>query len=531
MFKEIKKRFLKKVRVRNIIGFVIMLTSSLVVMCLIGYIKPSEASFEALKAYNKMLRATSFGESLLYSDNTTGRIVWNEAPFMESLLNMFELTKDMQYLKIFIKHADHVLQARDDQAGRLDYARRLRKGWQVGSYYTLGIPVTIPDDKGRPSLEVQAIHVNGNNYTIVEILREDNEHFTIVVRNDFRCNEPSEVRFENLTLRSVEKVVNAGLSPQSWVYVRVVGDAPPRQGHYPLRETYRVVIHELHTPIIGIPFLKCANLVFRSPELSLYQSKANEYVKAFEESFKDYAGSWREDEEGGYFVFEPSARFWASGLTVPYNGLSANGRFLLWLWRSTGNTDYLLKTIALARKVREGITFLPDGTMTMPYWVKGSLPYRGWKSDGGELLNGVYKEIKSDRRTEDLSHFSLTLRFMFEAWQMGVIFKEDDLKAVARTFTERLWKPVHNKTEELCVADWRKGFYLAKDLDGNERAYDYAVASFALLSRWEPTILIRGLEVYKARYKDASCLNVDYLYGEVMLGWSILGLLEKETKI
>jgi len=223
-------------------------------------------------------------------------------------------------------------------------------------------------------------------------------------------------------------------------------------------------------------------------------------------------------------VFEPGGKYWASGLPVPYNGLSANGRFLLWLWRVTGNIIYLEKATALARKVRAGMTFLSDGTMTMPYWVWDSLPYTGWEGLSADPVNGLYTRCEPDPATEDVSHFSLTLRFMVEAWQVGVVFQEDDLKAVARTFTEHLWKPSTAKAEELCDSDWRRGFYLAHNLDGNSMAYDYAIATFVLLSRWEPSILDCGLEVYETRYKDADCIDIDYLYGEVMLGWSVLAL-------
>jgi len=479
---------------------------------------------EVREVYDDLLKATSFGESLLYNDNLTGRIVWNEAQFMESLINMYEVTKDRQYLEIFVEHADHVLQMRDDHAGRTDYAGRLRPGWQTGAYYTLGVPVITPDEQGHPSLEIQGIHRAGNNYTVVEIAEEDGGYFTLLVRNNFRRSEPLEVRFEGLTLENVEEKVNTNLSPNSWIHIRVVGSAPPSSGVWALKETYRMVIHELHTPIIGIPFLRFADLVFRSPELVIYRPKAEKYVQAFEESFRDYANSWREDTEGGYFVFEPGGKFWASGLPVPYNGLSANGRFLLWLYRVTGNTDYLQKAAALAQKVRAGMTFLPDGTMTMPYWIKESLPYTGWEDRNSDPVNGLYVRADPDRATEDVSHFSLTLRFMVEAWQMGVVFQDDDLKAVARTFVERLWKPSNAKVEELCDSDWRKGFFLAHNLDGNGRAYDYAIATFVLLSRWEPTMLARALKVYKARYKDVDCIDIDYLYGEVMLGWSVLAL-------
>ena len=474
------------------------------------------------KNYDALLRATSFGEAILYSDNLTGRIVWNEAQFMESLLNMYELTGDTHYLERFVEHADHVLQARDDFAGRPDSAGQLRPGWQTGGYYTLGVPRILPDGQGNPSLEVQGIHRAGNDHTTIEIIQEDDEHFTLVVQNNFRRNEPLEVVFRGLTLETAEGVVNADLSPDSWVRVRVAGTSLPVSGMWPLTETYRMVLHELHTPIICAPFLRFADLVFRRSGLASYRERAHEYIDACEESFRDYSGSYREDEEGGFFLFEPGGKYWASGLPVPYNGLSANGRFLLWLYRVTGNTDYLERAAALARKVRAGMTFLPDGTMTMPYWVRDSLPYTGWEGRYSDPVNGLYVRADPDRATEDVSHFSLTLHFMVEAQQMGVVFQDDDLRAVARTFVERLWKPPDDEGIDLCNPDWRKGFFLAHNLDGNGKAYDYAIATFTLLSDWEPSILNYGLEVYEARYKDVNCVDIDYLYGEVMLGWSIL---------
>jgi len=466
------------------------------------------SSYEkAKKVYDDLLNSTGSGDALLYSDNLNGRIVWNEVYFMESLLNMYEATSDPRYLDIYIKHADHVLSIRDDHAGRLDYAGRLRPGWQMASYYTLGVPVIIPDKEGNPSLEVQAVHRAGNDHTLVEILPYEGQQFTIVVRNDFRRSEPLEVVFEDLTIETVENVVNANLTPDSWIRVRVIGKAPPVWGIWQLNETYRMVLHELHTPIIGTPFLRFSDIVFREKSLAKYMQKAEEYVHAFEESARDYESSWRQDQDGGFFIFEPGGKYWASGLEVPYNALSANGRFFLLLYRTTGDLRYLEKAHALARKVRAGMVFHPDGTMTMSYWVVGSLPYTGWKNRTVDTVNGLYPECAPDQATEDVSHFTLTLRFMVEAWQMGVVFEDEDLKAVARTFSERLWKPTPAAADELCDPDWRKGFYLAHNLDGNSHAYDYAAATFALLSHWDATILNRAFEVYTSRYCDITCVD------------------------
>ena len=75
------------------------------------------SSCEVQTIYDHLLAATSFGQDLLYEDNLTGRIVWNEAQFMESLVNMYEATHNRRYLEIFLEHAEHVLQVRDDHAG------------------------------------------------------------------------------------------------------------------------------------------------------------------------------------------------------------------------------------------------------------------------------------------------------------------------------------------------------------------------------------------------------------------------------
>ena len=479
----------------------------------------------AKDAYDELLNATKSERSILYSDNLQGRIVWNEAQFLESLVNMYKGTGDLKYLSIFCEHADHILQGRDDHASRPDYAGMLRPGWQTGAYYTLGIPVTVPDDLGNPTLEVQGIHIDGNNCTVVEIHADDAEHFSIVVSNDFRRDKPLVVKFEGLTIETAEKIVNADLSPDSLVRVHVVGSRSPIPGTWPLNETYQMIIHEPHTPIIGVPFLRFADLVFSEDRLASYRDKADEYVSAFEESANDYLNrSYRYDEDGGFFVFEPDGRFWASGLAVPNSGLSANGRFFLWLYRTTGDMRYLELASALAKKVRTSMVFSLDGNMTMPYWPRDSLQNTGWKNQTSDPINGLYSQSAPKNGTEDVSHFSQTLRFMVEAWQMGVVFQDADLKAVAQTFSDRLWKPSSTEDVKICEPDWRRGFYLAHNLDGKGRAYDYSISSFALLSHWDPSILRRAETVYGTRYKDADCLDIDYLYGEVMLGLSILAL-------
>ena len=483
-----------------------------------------EPDRDAKKIYNDLLQKTNQGKSLLYNDNLMGRIVWNEAQFMESLLNMYEACKDERYLEIFCEHAEHILKIRDDHANRSDYNGRNRPGWQTGSYYTLGVPLMIPDKFGNPALEIQGVHKNGNENTRVQIFIENNKNFSIQVRNDFRKKQPIIVNFKNLTLETAESIINSNLSPDNWIKARVIGNTTPIEGIFSLNSTYKMVMHELHTPIIGIPFLKFAYLVNNTQSLNQYQIQAMRYINSFEESSFDYEQSWHNDSDRGFYVFEPGGKYWASSLPIPYNALSANGLYYLMLYKVTGKEQYLKRTTVLAQEIREGITFYDNGTMNMPYWKIYSPPYNGLEMGNDVPINGLYYKIAPDKASEDISHFSLTLRFMIEAWKMGIVFQENDLKAVAKTFSEKIWKPTHIPTENLCDSDPSKGFFLSHNLEGKGNAYDYAINNYLFLKRWDSKIVNRFWEVYENRYLKSVCFDIDYLYGEVMLGWSQLYL-------
>jgi hypothetical protein len=481
-------------------------------------------------------------QSLLYNDNLSGRIVWNEQYFMESFINMYEATKDKRYIEIFVRHADHVLSVRDDAARSLDFMGRMRPGWQTGGYYTLGIPRVIKDIEGIPSLEIRAIHKAGNGNTSIEITEGSGQDFNMVIYNDFRADKRVVQKFDNLHMDIVESLVNESLSPESWIHVKKMGLTPPSPGIYHLEETCRMVLHELHTPLIGIPFLRFAALVFEETELQVYNEKATAYVAAFEESYRDYKSSWREDKDGGYFVFEPGGCYWASGLPVPYNGLSANGRFLLWLYMVTGKMEYLEKSVKLAQKIRAGMKILPDGTLVMPYWY--GLPFSGWQDKSTNPVNDIYIKGKAYNGPEDVSHFGLTLQYMVDAYKMGVIFDDNVMIAASNTFLKRIWKlagekeevkwgrDVYNifleRFEKTGVGYKKKGpknsGYLAHDITGRGQATNYASWIFTRLGKWNAAIEVKVLKAYYPLFLDFDEIDRDYEYGAFLLGLSMFAL-------
>jgi len=453
-----------------------------------------------------------------YPDNHRGRIAWNTSYFLDSLLNMFLYTRDTSYLDIFVRHATAVMRVRDDHADKTDFTGRARPGWQTDAYYTLGQPYILMDMQGHPSLRVQSVHISGNNHTSVRIEAEDNVRFSIEVRNDFRRSIPAVVRYEGLTMDTVESVVNAHISPRSWIRVQKIGDEPPAPGVYPLQETYVAVLHSEHTPGISIPFARFAAIVHKF-SLTQYQPVATQFLHDVQESYQDYQYLWREDEQGGYFVFDPRTPIWCAGFPVPYNALALHGRFLAWLFVATGKPEYGYRAQALARKILAGMDIKPDGRLYMPYWY--GRPFRGWLRPEDGPSHGLYIEGPPFNASEDTSHFTLTLQFLLDAYNLGLLEERQWAYAASQTFTDVL-------VSEACRD---KGGNLTHSLEGNGCMAGYPAGIYARLARFQPEVWSTSWKIYREAYSAPEYIDPDYEYGYVMLGWSWLALQHAPTHV
>ncbi len=443
-----------------------------------------------------------------YSDNHQGRIAWNTAYFLDSLLNMFLVTGDTHYLDIFVAYGDEVLRSRDDMAGRIDFAGRSRPGWQADAYYTLSQPYVLPSITGKAALHVQGIHLFGNNRTVVRIIPEDEQYFTLEVSNDFRRSTPKVVHYRHLTIDTVESVVNAHLSPWDYIQVKRLGNTPPAAGAYPLLHTYSVVLHGEHTPGINLPFVRFVALV-RKKGLEVYQKKADFYLQRALDSYQDYVELWRTDSQGGYFIFDPKSPFWCAGCPVPYNVLSLHGRFLLWLSLATGEEKYRQRAMVLAHRLQLAIKITPEGTLRMNYWY--GLPFQGWSSVEDGPANRLYDQSRPFAGSEDVSHFTLTLQFLLDSLDQGLVLDTNWAQSAARTFLEVLWRPD-------CLD---RGKALAHDLEGKGCFAGFPAGVYARLSRFDARVLPISQRIYEAFYTDPQKIDADYEYGYVLLGWPL----------
>lgn len=471
-----------------------------------------------VQQYNHLLSYALAHNLFYYSNNHTGRVAWNTSYFMDSLLNIFLVTRDTHYLDLFVTYGDAVLSIRDDMLNRRDFTGRARPGWQANAYYTLGKPYILPTVTGEPALRVQGIHLSGNDHTIVRIISEDEQRFTIEVRNDFRRTTPQVIRYPGLTMDTVESVINARVSPRDYIRVERIGDAPPSEGVYPLRQTYAAVLHGEHTPAIIIPFVRFVAIVYKNNLINYYE-KADFYLQKVLESYQDYVKLWRVDTQGGYFIFDPEAPFWCAGCPVPYNGLALHGRFLLWLSLVTGEDAYRQRAMVLAHRLRRAMEITPEGTLRMPYWY--GFPFQGWSSDEEGPTNRLYVQSNPFAASEDTSHFTLTLQFLLDILDQGIPFDIEWAQSAARTYTEVLWRPN-------CLS---QGKSLAHNLEGRGCIAGFPAGVYVRLSRFDTRVFPISLEIYTSFYTDPRNVDADYEYGYVMLGWSLLAIqsLSAET--
>lgn len=105
------------------------------------------------QVYLAYLNRLNEGQSFSAWDNEYGVLAWGESFILESLLNMYEVTGNEDYLERFVTHADAVIAQGDDRAGRPDYRGQTLPGWGTAGPVTLARAI-VSDLSGQPVLEI-----------------------------------------------------------------------------------------------------------------------------------------------------------------------------------------------------------------------------------------------------------------------------------------------------------------------------------------------------------------------------------------
>ncbi|TFB13062.1 hypothetical protein E3V33_03340 [Candidatus Marinimicrobia bacterium MT.SAG.4] len=423
--------------------------------------------------------------------------MWGEAYILESLLEMYEATKDTSYLAIFIEHANAVYNKRDDKASIKDHLGNVGVGWLTGGQFTFGKPITILDDIQLPSLKLQAVRYGNNNRTSFSIDNNlDDKSFSIEVWND---KIGAKRVYSELTMQNVEEKINTNLSPSSLIMVRSLGINIPARVISRRFKTFKTQLKSFHNSIICTPFVRFFVLVDKY-NLGKYKDKAKLYSQFAEECAESYLYLWKDELTTGYFLVEDNKYFWMSNLPVPHNILSANGTFFLYLYLATGNELYKNIFEKIASKISLSITKNSSGKIIQNYAYGKT--YDGWKNWSGS----IYKNYIGSKHIEDNSHFSHTMRFILEAQKHFNLFDNIVLQSLVEIFYSS-YSMVN----------------LSHKVDGTEvKSFsNEAAGAFSLLGIMDHSIVDKCFLIYKKNYVDSQ-------KGVVLLGWARLANMSKQ---
>ena len=386
---------------------------------------------EIRKTYDRLHDELLSNQSDEPLENVNGGIVWGSSYRLDSYVSLFEATRDTHYLDHFIRLADRVLAARADKTGQLDFRGRLTYGWPSGGHYTYGKPTVLKDRDGNPSIEVRTIANSYNDKTSIEVLAcESPDAFTLKVVNRRDPDNPVEATFSDVTIGTVDERVGPKRGGPKLIEAKRVGDSPPAPCDPFIPETELMTFHGHHTGRILTPFARFCDLVMNSDGLEKHRRKAEEYLEEIRVSMVEHDQFFIEEEDWGYTIFEKRSPFWCDGVPEPHNTLACSGSTYIHLYRATGEPYFLDRATRLAKLLKRNHIPNPDGTWSFHYWW-GPM-HEGWGPEAGISENLTTRVGASV--AEDISHLQLTLMFIVDCHENGIVFEKEDLERWANTF-------------------------------------------------------------------------------------------------
>lgn len=383
-------------------------------------------------------------------------LAWRESSVLRALVDLYEGTNDLKYLKEVAFRGDRLLSHRDDRRGVVDGSGKSRPAWSMGLKYVVA-EGQLTDKSGKPVLAIVSTPSAYNDQTKVEIViskRGQQNRFTIKANNNhFKRDET----FNDLSLdpsdeRYVEKIVNDPMSPYSarpgkytdksnLIRVKVVNSAMPVKQKITLNSI--PLAYMGYVGIIYEPLLRLAELVKSKSELKDLNAAADRLVRAAEESYADATERlWRNGpnkDEGYYLTCEKGESFPADNVGAPFNFQAKHVCAQLALFRLTGKKEYLERSVKMCNLFKNRLIYNAGSDLYVwNYWFE-PMTTKGWTPE--DSLSANVKYFKPAANVEDISHGTLDISMIVEANRAGVVFSDNDVKRFANTLLNNVLTP------------------------------------------------------------------------------------------
>ena len=140
-----------------------------------------------IKKFIKLDLAINNGEGYSNYTNEVGTLAWAESYLLESYLDMYLATKDINFIEKFVQHAEKVVNNTDKARSVKDYKGRSRIGWSATKYTVDNKPM------------IFLVHSAMITYPLAK--------FSLIVKNDKNFNKYSKIanKFLNLTIEAIKE--------------------------------------------------------------------------------------------------------------------------------------------------------------------------------------------------------------------------------------------------------------------------------------------------------------------------------------
>lgn len=466
--------------------------------------------------YDKYVANENIYGSSYYTSKDSSDLAWGESYLLRSYIELYNQTKDNQWLQKFTLHVDKMISNSndDDNDGYL--------GWTTYKYSPIEL------DNGGFELDL-------NNWT----------RFQSTTSTAFQNNEPavynqSQYGEHSLTLKtngsSWQKVyqkmmsyepntkyrlrlfgkTNGLVMGEAYVHDRttntILGKATidstewgfynidfttPSSGHnleiWLGHNTYTVsngityfdqvevsayYPYHVHDAMIGIPIAEFIRLINNTPELQLiYQNKANSYRQFVENelipkwehsqvignTWDSILGTYRESKN----YTAQSGTTNGPGTTLPYNMFLAFSQLLIIMYDINGNSSYLEKAKRINEYFKTKLVVDPNHDS---YLWKYSDNYNSW---------------------EDTSHGQLDLSAIVEMYRYGLSYSGDDIEKFANTFSNVM-------VDRTVTPNKVKNFVSGNNTTRGPFIYTLNLANWTELSQFDKSVWPVAAEQYRS---------------------------------
>jgi len=361
---------------------------------------------------------------------TSGDLGWGESTFLRNYVSCYRVTGDPYWLDKFIDHFDRMLTSQQDRNG---------DGWLAWDSirYSVGI-VYVVSSTGAEGLELSPAtrrinvtsggeRVTGHRYAVLmptadtvrvldrdgkDVVIPDTPYAGLLVLDPFGGQTyPNEADAKAAKAYGYLVLKGPGKANAQFMVESV---AP---------EWIEFVVHD---GMVTYPMAQFCELVLADASLPpKYGDAARKYLAWFEQHvYRKWAKYWMQvDAETGAYTFTSSQTERYPNYLLPHNQFLALARAYLVLQavdtvKPALRDDYRAKAVAMLTYFQQNLHGALDGRAYV---------WNYWDPPAGQDLR---------RHVEDYSHATIDVGSVIEAAQRGLVFTEDDVVKLARTYTD-----------------------------------------------------------------------------------------------